>query len=89
MKKVLVLFVSLVFAIGVAGISFAADVKGTVSKVEGTKITVKDAAGKESTVEVKDAAGVKAGDKVEIKDGKVKKEEAKPAKSGKKKIEGC
>ncbi len=81
MKRILVLFVALVFTLGVVGLSFAADVKGTVTKVEGVKITVKDSAGKETTVDVKDTAGVKAGDKVEIKDGKVV--------SKKKQISGC
>lgn len=80
MKRILALFVALVFALGVAGLSFAADMKGTVSKVEGAKITVKDAGGKETTVEDA-AAKVKVGDKVVVKDGKVAKE--------KKKIEGC
>ncbi len=80
MKRILVLLVALVFTLGVVGLSFAADVKGTVTKVEGVKITVKDSAGKETTVDVKDTAGVKAGDKVEIKDGKVSK---------KKMISGC
>lgn len=88
MKKILVLLVALVFTLGVVGLSFAADVKGTVTKVEGKKITVKDDKGKETTVEVKNAAGVKAGDKVEIKGGVVTKEGAAPAKK-KKVIEGC
>jgi outer membrane lipoprotein SlyB len=89
MKKILVLLVALVFALGVAGLSFA-DVKGTVTKVEGMKITVKDDKGKETTVEVKDTAGVKVGDKVEIKDGKVMKEAVPAAPAKKKKaIEGC
>ncbi len=90
MKKILVLLVALVFALGVVGLSFAADVKGTVTKVEGKKITVKDDKGKEHTVDVKDTAGVKAGDKVEIKGGKVVKEAAPAAPAKKKKaIEGC
>jgi hypothetical protein len=90
MKKVLVLLVALVFALGVVGLSFAADVKGTVAKIDGKKITVKDEKGKEHTVEVKDTAGAKVGDKVEIKDGKVMKEAAAAAPAKKKKaIEGC
>lgn len=85
MKKILVLLVALIFTIGVVGLAFAAEVKGTVTKVDGKKITVKDAAGKETTVEVKDTAGVKAGDNVTIADGKVTKEAPKKKKA----IEGC
>ena len=79
MKKILVLLVALVFTLGVVGLSFAADMKGTVSKIEGNKITVKGADGKETTVEG-DAKGCKVGDKVTIKDGKIVKKKA---------IEGC
>lgn len=68
MKKLLVLIIAIVFTISVVGISFAADVKGTATKIE---ITVKDAKGKETKVEVKDTAGAKVGDMVVIKDGKV------------------
>ncbi len=90
MKKILVLLVALVFALGVVGLSFAADVKGTVTKVEGKNVTVKDDKGKETTVEVKDTAGAKVGDKVEIKGGNVMKEAAPAAPAKKKKaIEGC
>jgi outer membrane lipoprotein SlyB len=90
MKKILVLLVALVFTLGVVGLSFAADVKGTVTKIEGNKVTVKDDKGKETTVEVKDTAGANVGDKVEIKGGKVMKEAAPAAPAKKKKaIEGC
>jgi uncharacterized protein YacL len=79
-KKILVLLIALVFTLGVVGLSFAAEVKGTVTKIEGKKITVKDAAGKETTVEVKAVPkDLKIGDTVTIKDGKVTKEAA-PAK---------
>ncbi len=80
MKKILVLLVALVFTLGVVGLAFAADAKGTVTKVEGKKVTVKDAAGKETTVEVKDAGMVKVGERVNIKDGVETKKKA---------IEGC
>ncbi len=84
MKSIIALIVAMVFTLGVVGLSFAAEakeVKGAVTKIEANKVTVKDSAGKETTVEVKDAKGIKVGDKVTIKDGKVAKE--------KKKIEGC
>ena len=89
MKRILALIVAMVFALGIASVSFAADTKGTVSKVEGAKITVKDDKGKETTVEDKTAKDIKVGDKVTVKDNKVTKEAAKPADKPKKKIEGC
>ncbi len=84
MKKIIALLVALVFTFGVVGLTFAVELKGTVTKIEGKKITVKDAAGKETTVEVKDTAGAKVGDNVTIKDGVVTVEKKK-----KKAIEGC
>jgi len=72
-QKILVLLIAVMFTIGVVSLGFAADVKGTVAKIDGKKITVKDNKGKETTVEVKDTAGAKVGDKVEIKNGKVTK----------------
>ncbi len=78
MKKVLVLLVAIIFTLGVVGLSFAADMKGTITKIEGNKITVKDN-GKETTVQ-SDAKGLKVGDKVTVKGGKVMKKKA---------VEGC
>jgi ABC-type Fe3+-hydroxamate transport system substrate-binding protein len=88
MKKIIVLLIALVFTLGVVGLSFSADVSGTVTKLEGKKMTVKDAAGKETTVDVKDAAGAKVGDKVTVTGGVVTKEAAAAPKK-KKAIEGC
>jgi len=79
MKKFLVLLVAVVFTIAVAGLSFAADMKGTISKIDGGQITVKGSDGKETSV-AGDAKGLKVGDKVTIKDGKIMKKKA---------IEGC
>ncbi len=79
MKQIFVVLSAIVFTVAVAGISFAADVKGAISKIEGSKITVKAADGKEATVEG-DAKGFKVGDKVMVKDGKIIKKKA---------IEGC
>jgi outer membrane lipoprotein SlyB len=83
-KKILALVVAMIFALGIAAVSFGADVCGTVTKVDGAKITIKDDKGKETTVEDKTAKDIKAGDKACIKDGKVVKEAPK-----KKKVEGC
>ncbi len=79
MKKYLVMIVVIIFTLTVAGLGFAADMKGAVTKIDGSKITVKGADGKETTVEG-DAKGMKVGDKVTVKDGKVMKKKA---------IEGC
>jgi outer membrane lipoprotein SlyB len=54
-KRLIVLLMVTTFALGVAGISFSAqEVKGTVSKIEGNKLTILDDMGKQITVEVKD-----------------------------------
>jgi len=85
MRAIVAVLLALVFTFSVVSLGFAAEVKGTVAKVEVKKITVKDAKGKETTVEVKDTAGAKAGDEVEIKDGAVKivkKAADKPAAGG-------
>ncbi|WP_028844780.1 selenite/tellurite reduction operon protein ExtJ [Thermodesulfovibrio thiophilus] len=96
MRKAVALMVVLTFILAVAFASFAAEakksdvVKGTVTKIEGNKLTIKQADGKEATVEVKDAKGIKVGDKVTVKGGVVAKEKAKDEKSPKKKaVEGC
>jgi hypothetical protein len=81
MKRFIALLVVIVFTLTLSMVAFAADVSGTVSKIDGKKITVKDDKGKETTVEG-DATGLKVGDKVTIKDGKVMK-------AKKKAIEGC
>lgn len=81
MKKFVALLVAIVFTLSLTAVVFAADVTGSVSKIDGKKITVKDDKGKETTVEG-DATGLKVGDKVTIKDGKV-------VKAKKKAIEGC
>ncbi len=77
-KKLLVLLMAMVFTLGVVGLSFSAqEVKGAVSKIDGDKITILDSMGKEQTVKVKDLEslkGIKVGDMVSVKDGKVTKE---------------
>ncbi len=79
MRMVLALLIALVFTLGVAGPGYSAHkeemgtVKGTVMKIEPSEyeITVKDDKGKETKVKVKDGAGLKVGESVVIKDGKV------------------
>jgi len=82
MKSIITLLVAMVFTLGMVSLTFAADVKeakGTVTKVAGTTLTIKDATGKEETVKVSNAKDVKVGDMVTVKDGKATKEAA-PAK---------
>ena len=85
MKKILALIVAIMFTLSVAGLGFAAEVKeakemkGTISKVEGAKFTIKDDKGKETVVEDKAAKDLKVGDKVMVKGGKITKEAAKAA----------
>ena len=81
-RAIIAMLVAIVFTLGVVGLSFAAKVEGTITKIDGHKVTVKDAAGKETTVDVKDAKGVKVGDKVTIKDGAI-------VPAAKKKVTGC
>jgi hypothetical protein len=53
-KKVLVVLVTMIFALSMAGMVIAAEVKGTISKVGdgGKSITVKNKAGEETTYKV-------------------------------------
>ncbi len=77
-KRLIVLLMAAVFTLGIVGLSFSAEeVKGTVSKIEGNKLTIMDDKGKQVTVQVSDQGSLKEmkiGDKVSIKDGKVTKE---------------
>jgi sRNA-binding protein len=77
MKSIIALLVAVVFTVGMVGLTFAAEVKGTVTKVEAKSVTVKDAAGKETKVDVSNSSEVKVGDMVTVKDGKATKEAAK------------
>ena len=77
-KRLIILLMAAVFTLGVVGLSFSAqEIKGTVSKIDGNKLTILDDKGKEKTVKVKDLESlkeVKVGDRVLVKDGKVIKE---------------
>ncbi len=77
-KKSIVILMAMVFTLGVVGLSYSAqEVKGTVSKIDGDKLTIMDDKGQEQTVTIKDMESlkqVKVGDKVLVKDGKVVKE---------------
>ena len=77
MKSIIALLVAVVFTLGMVSFTFAAEVKGTVTKVEAKSITVKDASGKETKVDVTNSGDVKVGDMVTVKDNKATKEAAK------------
>ncbi len=84
-RSIIALVIAIIFTFGVATMGLAtAEVKGTITKIDGKKVTVKDDKGKETTVEVKEVKDIKVGDKVTIKDGVATKEAPK-----KKKPEGC
>ena len=78
-KKMFLMFVALVISLSFAGVSFSGhkeekgEVKGMVTKIEVAEymVTVKDDKGKETKIKVKDAAGLKVGESVVVKDGKV------------------
>jgi len=72
MKRVLVMLVAVVFTIAVTGLSMAADLTGTITKIEDGKITVITAGGQKTTA-AGDVNGLRVGQKVTIEDGKVVK----------------
>ena len=91
MKSIITVLVTAAFLLSLAGLSLAAGadkmgVKGTVIKIEGTKVTVQDDMGKETAVDVKDVKNTKVGDDVKIEDGVIKNPTDEPGtaeKSGK------
>lgn len=78
-QKLFVLLVVAVFSLVFASPGFSAmdEVKGTVTKIEGNSVTIKDSLGGEKTVEPKNPealSDLKVGDKAAIKDGILTKE---------------
>lgn len=83
-KRIFFLLWGMMFIFVVAGLTFSAEIEGTVIRIEGKNIILKDAGGKEKVIEVKEVpAGLKVGDKIIIKDGTVV-----PSKK-EKPLEGC
>ena len=79
-RKLFVFFVIAVFSMGLAGAGFSAgmdkEAKGTVTKIENGKVSITDSMG-EKTVEPTNSevlTGLKVGDQVSVKDGKMMKE---------------
>ena len=69
MKKILTTLISMLFVLGSAGYSFGAidfQLKGTVTKIDGRTITVKDVKGKEMIIEGT-SSDIKVGDPVLLK----------------------
>jgi len=78
-QKLFILLVIAVFSLVFAspGITAMDEVKGTVSKIEGSSVTIKDTMGGEKTVAPKNPevlTDLKVGDKVAVKDGILTKE---------------
>jgi Cu/Ag efflux protein CusF len=67
-KRLISLLMAAVFTLGVMGLAFAApEVRGTVAKIEGDRLTIVDDAGKQMTFKVPDPQKIKdlkVGDKV-------------------------
>lgn len=87
-KRLIVLLMTMVFTLGVVGLNFSAqaqettqatqEIKGTVSRIDGNKLTILDDMNKEKTVQVKDKdleslKAIKVGDWVLVRDGMVTK----------------
>jgi len=77
-RRLIILLMATVFILGVVGLSFSAqEIKGTVAKIDGNKLTIQDDMGKQVTISVQDPMtlrDLKVGDRVSVKDGKVTRE---------------
>lgn len=93
MKSIITVLVVVAFLLSLSSLSLAAGaekmgVKGTVTKIEGNKVTVQSDMGKETTVDVKDVKDTVVGDKVKIEAGVIKKSTDEPQTSEKPKKPG-
>lgn len=80
-RNLFVLFVVTIFSLDLASVGLSAGmgdaVKGTVTKIEGGKVTIKEFMGDEKTVEPKNPealTNLKVGDKADVKDDILTKE---------------
>lgn len=78
MRTVVTFLLVLILTIGISGVGYSGHkeekgVKGTITRIEPSEyeVTVKDDKGKETKVTVKDASGLKVGESVVVRDGKV------------------
>ena len=81
LKRLLIVLAVAVFSLSLASPVISAgmgdEIKGTVTKIEGTKVSVKDMMGDEKAVEPKNPealSDLKVGDRVAVKDGILTKE---------------
>jgi outer membrane lipoprotein SlyB len=75
-RRLFLFFVVALFSLGIASASFSGvvgeEVKGTVTKIDGGKVSIKDFMGDEKTVEPKNPealTNLKVGDRAMVKDG--------------------
>lgn len=78
-RKLLILLAATVFSLSFAslGISAGDELKGIVTKIDGSTVSITDVLGNEKTVEIKNPEalkGLKIGDQAKVTDGIVKKE---------------
>jgi hypothetical protein len=79
-KKLFIYLVVAVFSLGLASPGLSGgmgEAKGTVSKIEGNKVIIKDSMGMEKTIEPKNPEALKdlkVGDQASVKDGMLIKE---------------
>jgi hypothetical protein len=78
-RKLLILLVATIFSLSLAslGISAGDELKGIVTKIDGSIVSITDVLGNEKTVEIKNPEALKVlkvGDQATVTDGIVKKE---------------
>jgi hypothetical protein len=79
-KKLFIYFVVAVFSLGLASPGLSGgmgEAKGTVTKIEGNKVIIKDSMGMEKTIEPKNPEALKdlkVGDQASVKEGILTKE---------------
>ncbi len=73
LKSIMALIVVMGFLLSFLGPSYGEagkmEAKGTVAKVEGQTVLLKEDGGKTLIIKLEDVQGIKVGDKVEVKDG--------------------
>jgi hypothetical protein len=79
-RKLLILLVATIFSLSLASFGLSAgmdELKGIVTKIDGSTVSITDVLGNERTVEIKNPEalkGLKVGDQATVTDGIVKKE---------------